>query len=323
MDQLSINHGFSAPGADPRQWCSYGIVDDDQEDQKSVEFDPDLGPLVQVTLQPSGVPVRCRVAGWCAGNGEAEYFPFVSGDEVLVLVPEGDERAGCCIVGRCNSQIDRFPGTVGGQDVTKNAVAFRRIRCPYVFETADSMLFRAATAGNFLLLEKSGNVTAADGFRGFLHLGADFVGLQASDDAGEVLALLQLDRANKLATLEVAGGGKLTIGADGEASMYSAGPFSVGAGGMVASEHVATAESVANVVSAVLQGLAAFSAPGALAALSAPAVAQGVVAAALSLAGTAPLLPPTLAAIQAALSLKQQNTTGLLPSVGSPTHLTG
>src|SRR5258708_21906914 len=109
VDQLSLNDGVAAPGADTRQWVSYGVVDDDQEDQKSVTFDADHGPLVSVTLQPSGIPVVCRVAGWCAGNGEAEYFPFVSGDEVVVHVPEGDERAGCIITGRCNSQIDRFP----------------------------------------------------------------------------------------------------------------------------------------------------------------------------------------------------------------------
>jgi hypothetical protein len=323
VDFSSFNHGAAAPGNDTRQWCSYGIVDDDQEDQKSVTFDPEHGPLVSVTLQPSGMPVTCRVASWCAGNGEASYFPFVSGDECIVLVPEGDERAGCIIVGRGNSEIDRFPTTVAGQDVTKNSVAFHRVRCPYVFETADSWMVRGATTGNFLLLEKAGNVTVADGFKDFVHVGADFVGLQASDADGAPVLLLQLDKNNKLVTLEATGGGKLTQGVDGNGSWYAVGQISFGAGGMVAGEHLATVEGVANLVSSVLIGLAAFSAPGALATLSNPVVSQGVVAAAATLAGTGALLPPTLAAIQTALSAKLQNPTGLKPGIGSPSLLGG
>lgn len=323
MDPLDFREHIAGPNADTRQWCSYGVVDDDQEDQKSVEFDPDHGPLVAVTLQPSGLPVLCRVSGTVAGNGEAEWFPFVSGDEVVVLVPEGDERAGCIIVGRCNGQIDRFPTTVAGQDVTKNAVAFRRVRCPYVFETADSYLVRGATAGNFLLLEKGGNATLADGFKDFLHVGADFVGLQASDADGAPTLLLQLNKNDGVATLEATGGGKLAQGVDGLASWYTTQTLSLGAGGMVACEHAATVEGMANVLAGILVGLAAFSAPFALSALSAPPVAQAVVAAALSLAAGTPLTPAVTGAIQAALAAKPQNTAGLTPSVGSPSLLIG
>jgi hypothetical protein len=323
VDYQSINAGSAAPGNDTRQWFSYGIVDDDQEDQKSVTFDPDHGPLVAVTLQPSGVPVQCRVSGWCAGNGEAEYFPFVSGDEVAVAIPEGDERAGCLIIGRCNSQIDRFPLTVGGQDVTKNTVAFRRVRCPYILESADSILLRGATAENFLLLEKAGGVTVSSGFKDFLHLGADFVGLQASADDGSPVAILQLDKVNGIATLEVTDAGKLTIEKTGDASLYCAGQASVGAGGMVASEHVATVEGVANLMVNVLMGLGLLSAPGALAGLLTPVTSQTLVSVAATGAATGALLPALLLALQTALSTKTQNTSGLLPNVGSPTFLTG
>lgn len=320
-----MRESVAGPGIDPRQWFSWGTVDDDQPNQRAVVFDEQMGPLVSVTLHPSGIPVRCRVLSWCGGNGEAEYAPFVSGDEVAVGIPEGDERAGCVIFGRANNEIDRFPTTVAGQDVTKNAVAFRRLRCPYVVESADSILLRAATAGNFVLLEKNGNVTVSDGTKSFVHVGADFVGMQASDGDGAPLMLLQLDKTNGVATVEVPGQGKLTIANDGTAQWVAASSVSVSAGGMSAAEHVATAESVANLVACVLVGLAAFAAPGALAGLSAPGAASTVVAAALALAAsnTNFAVGGIPAALAAALAAKAPNTTGLLPGVGCPAFLAG
>lgn len=323
MDSNTVSDLFSRPGQDPRQWFSYGVVDDDQEDQKAVVFDPSYGPLVSVTLQPSAVPVRCRVASWCGGNGEAEYAPFVSGDEVLVAVPEGDERAGCIILSRANNEIDAFPTTVGGQDTTKNAVAFRRLRCPYVIESAESILVRAATAGNFVLLSKEGNVTVSDGTKGFLHVGADFVGLQASDGDGAPTMLFQLDKTNGVATVEVPGQGKLTISKDGTAQWVAAGAIAISAGGMSASEHVATVEGVVNLIASSLMGLSTLSAPGALSTLANPGIAAALVVAGIPIAATNVNFVPLAAPLAAALSAKAPNVTGKAPGVGCPALLAG
>jgi len=310
------------PGGDTRQWISYGIVDASAEGDHPVTFDPDLGPLVDVKLQPSGAHARCRVASWCAGNGEGAWFPIVEHDEVAVSIPEGDEKAYPVIIGRLNNQIDAFPTVVGGQDTTKNTVAFQRTRGPFVMESGHSIFIRTAVTGSFLLMERAGNVTVSDGFKNFLHLGADFVGLQCSDDDGTVKAIMQLNRQDGLATIEVADSAKFTINADGTATLNAGSTMSVQAAGMTACEHVATIEGVCNVLASVLMGLAAFSAPGALAALAVPAAAQGIVAAALAVAsgGSITLMK---SAIDAALQLKQQNLTGVLPGVGCPGFLAG
>lgn len=100
FDHATMGQAFAAPGMDPRQWVSMASVDPDSENARSVSFtDADgnpspYGPLVSVTLQPSGISIRCRVAGAVAGNGEAEWYPFVAGDEVCVVIAEGDERDG-------------------------------------------------------------------------------------------------------------------------------------------------------------------------------------------------------------------------------------
>lgn len=319
---LTERENFAGPGQDTRQWVSYGIVDDDTEDQKAVTFDEDYGPLVSVTLQPSGTPVRCRVGGSCAGNGEGEYFPFLGGDECVVVIFEGDEKADPMIVGRGNNQIDKWPTVVGGQDVTKNSVAFKRVRCPYILESASSLLFRAATAGNFLLLEASGNATLADGFHDFVHVGIDFVGMQASDADGAPTLLVQLDKNNNLVTLEAAGAGKFLISGDGTGSWFQTDTVSIGAGGQVAGEHVTTVEAMANLLTLIVVGLGT-AGVGGLSALSAPPAAQALVTAAITAAGAAGLTPVVTSAIHAALAAKLQNTTGLKPSVGCPSFLAG
>src|SRR5579859_785093 len=120
FDHAQYANAFRRPGMDTRQWVSYGTVDADTSDAKAIQFKDDdgnpspYGPLVSVTLQPSGVSLPCRVLGQVAGNGEADYFPFLAGDEVLVLLPEGDERAGAVIVGRLNQEIDAWPLIVAG-----------------------------------------------------------------------------------------------------------------------------------------------------------------------------------------------------------------
>jgi len=184
------------------------------------------------------------------------------------------------------------------------------MRCPFVFETADSYLVRAATAGNFLLLEKAGNCTLSDGFKDFVHVGADFVGMQASDQDGNPTLLLQLDKNNNLVTIEAGDQGKFIVGGDGTGAWVAATSLSFGAGGMVPSEHITTIEAMANVLVK-------------LGTLVGVPWTELNVAGAIAAAGVAPITLATLGVIQTALSKKTQNTTGLLPSVGCPGILGG
>lgn len=184
FDHASFGRAFNGPD---KQWVSYGTVDKDTKESPAVRFkDADgktlpYGPMVNVTLQPSGISVACRISGLVAGNQEAEYFPFIAGDEVLVALPEGDERAGCVIIARLNQELDEFPTTVAGQDVTKNTFGFRRMRVPYVIETGESYLIRSAKTGSQIGIDPNGNVVINDGDQGSLLIGPEALSMSSGD----------------------------------------------------------------------------------------------------------------------------------------------
>lgn len=187
MDHALAAQAVSMPGIDPRQWISYGIVETGTSDAPPVRFKDDngnpspYGPMVDVTLQPWGVTLPCRVAGGVAGVAEAEYYPYVGGDEVIVAIPEGSERAGAVIIGRLNQEIDQWPITVAGQDATKNTFGFRRMKTPYIIETAASYLVRSALTGAQFGLDTEGKVILNDGDKGALTIGPDSIGLSSGD----------------------------------------------------------------------------------------------------------------------------------------------
>lgn len=113
VDVLRTAEAMSMPGIDPRGWIEYGIIDDDP-DAISVEQG---GVFVDVTLQPSGKPVTCRWGGIYAAPGGAVFFPIRRGDEVIVLIPGGDEDSGCVAMPRLHNDIDTFPTEVNGREV--------------------------------------------------------------------------------------------------------------------------------------------------------------------------------------------------------------
>ena len=99
LDALSVGEAFAKPGADTREWVSFGTVSTD--DEPVVFSEEDGQPYVKVTLHPSLRPVLCRVGMEVAGDGEGEYTPFLSGDEVLVVMPGGREDGGATVINPC------------------------------------------------------------------------------------------------------------------------------------------------------------------------------------------------------------------------------
>lgn len=186
FDRVSAAEAFGMPGIDPRRWCCYGVVAKASDTQKSVVFTDDNGgplpyPVVNVDLQPSGETVPCRVGYHVAGNQEGEWWPFTAGDEVVVLIPMGDENHQPVIVARCNQSLDVFPPLVAGLDTTQNNLAFKRTMAPYVFETIAPYLVRNATTGSFFTIDKGGDIYIANGNNNVLHVGSDWAGLQLGD----------------------------------------------------------------------------------------------------------------------------------------------
>lgn len=346
IDQRTIAEAFSGPGNDPRQWISYGRVDGQTEDDPDpcVTFDAS-GPLVKVTLQPSGSPVLARVAAFVAGRGEGSYFPFVEGDEVLVALPEGSERAGPVIIGRLNNEIDTFPsGSVAGQDPTTNSFGFARTRTPWVEERAGPFLVRNALNGALLSLDNAGVVTirggdGEDGKAVVLQLSHDAAGIQGpSSETSPPEFLMQLDFTGghflvqvKDAILSISGST-----ASPEVNTLSVpGSLTIGTIGNAPIEHIATVEGTANVLFHEMTSLAAaITAMGGATPLTGASLGAAIAAwlgagfpAGIATAAAAPLPSTVLAAIVAWAAAPVQKLTSpagqSLPGLGCPGLLGG
>ena len=326
MDQATTGQAWAAPGMDPRQWVSMGTVSAD-DPSAVVIFDEDEGQqLVQVTLQPSKIPVFCRVASQAAGNGEADFSPWVQGDEVIVLIPEGSEDSGCVIVGRMNNAIDKFPfDSVAGQDPTTNTFAFTRRRTPMVQEFAGPILFRSALNDGLISISTSGVVTIKDSENSVFQMSPDVIGFQgpsSEEDGTSPEFLMQLNLTDEQFTLQIKDAiiNFSSSTATPEQNTISVpGPMTIGTSSNPPLEHVVTTEALCNILIAL--GLVATTAK----ATSGWLPLQ--VTAAISLAATTPIESLTLAAITGVFAIAPQklNTGGAQtnPGIGCSGLLVG
>ena len=322
----------SGRGTDTRQWVSFGQVIAAAAGAQPVRFNDDAGAplnhgvLVDVKLEPSGNVVPCRVSSPCAGNGEGEYHPFVDGDEVVVVIPEGDERAGCLIIGRCNNRHDVFPTTVAGMDATSNTFGFKRHVMPFVVETAGGYMIRQATTGSGLTIDQTGQVFITEGGTGAqLVLTPDVVGLMLNG----FTAGFQVDVAAGI-TMVKANTASLVLDDAAGSKWQSAGALSVSTCGNPGLNHVTTVEAVCQILQGFCAALAEEIAaipivfPGTfapLAAVLAPGVNVALIEQAIALAATPVCsFTPLVAAIQASLIVPK--VPGENAGVGSPGFLT-
>jgi hypothetical protein len=297
MDLNRIREAFVGPGMDTRQWVSYGLVMPDTPDGRSVSFDDTLGPLVKVTLQPSGTDVVCRVAMGIAGDLEGEYFPFVGGDEVLVVLPSGSEAGAPVIIARLSNGIDKFPKKVAGMDTTKNNIAFKRLRTPYVVESANGILFRHAGTGAQFGLDQSGQVIMNDASGARFFYGADAQGFTSADGN---TSMQLLANSNQLAFN--AGDGVQTtnlVMGPAEFSVLTSGQVKMGSAGLQAIGHGLTAEQVISLIYQTLTAVGIIGGP----------VAEAAILTAIALTATNPL-PATLANAFAATLTVPPDPTG-------------
>jgi hypothetical protein len=281
FDRTQFAKAFSTPG---QTWVSYGVVDADTKDSPAVIFKDEndkplpYGPMVSVTLQPTGVSVTCRVAMQVAGVGEGEWYPFVGGDEVLVVIPEGNERAGAVIIGRMNQEIDTWPTVVAGQDPTKNKFGFRRMRAPYILESVGGFLIRSATTGAQIGIDSLGQIIINDGDKGSMVLGTEALSLTSGDGESFITVLPP--------TQEVfMGAGQATfLLAEAGSKFISTGGISFATAGTGAAGMGVTAEQVVAFVINVITALGAASAFNPASPLVAPTalIIGPIVAAALT-----------------------------------------
>jgi hypothetical protein len=298
LNLTDLGEGMARPGNDTREWVCFGTVrGGTTEDDPCVEFEDDQ-PLVRVLLHPSLKEVRARVAMGVAGDGEADWHPFVPNDEVICVVAEGNERAGVVVVGRLSNAIDKFPsGSVAGQDPRKNAFAFVRRKAPRIEEHNGPVTLRSALTGGFIAIDDAGVLTLRGGNPGDpdakqpapgLQMGPDGISLQ---DASAKYALSFGPTSGALLALVGDAVLSLSSSSGGKPSMIGAPTsLSIGTAGNAPIEHVATTESVANILINVLLTLAAALNAGGPAPLTAPSLAV-LILSYLSTGAIAPSFP--------------------------------
>ncbi len=350
MDEGHFRDLGMGPGGDTRQWVSYGIVEPDASgSEHSVRFkDGDgqplpHGALVDVQLQPSGIVVPCRVMMRTAGSGEGEWDPIGPGDEVLVAIPGGHERGGCCILGRTSNNRATFPSTVAGQDVTNNSVVMRRYKSPFILESGSAVLFRNAATGAQLALDSTGGVIFASGDKHMLAMTASAVSLSLGDGS----ASFQLVPDKSQATIQAVGTSMLF---DDVASIFqSGGTLQFQLAGGFGQGHAVTLEQVVGLLInyTVMLGVAlkACAPPVALDAgiLASPATLDAFISSiVLGAASPVPCVPPApggifaaypltflapapggaiAAAMASSWTLSSIDPTGTIPGVGRPGFL--
>jgi hypothetical protein len=307
FDESTIQDLFSFPGADTRGWIEYGIVESSSEGGPSVRFNDDDGQplengvLVDVTLQPSGITVPCRILSATAGSGEGEFSPFGPGDEVLVGVPDGDERNGCVILGRMSNGKDIFPQAVAGMDVTNNSVTFRRLKTPYIMETAASYMVRQASTGASFSIDPTGNITFGDGAANLLALSHSVISLQEATGS----TLLQIDPGAQTLSLQAsssAGSATTLVLDDANGSVFMTGQTLslITAGGGYALGHAITMEQVVCMFKAFCIAVGTAN----------PAVLTGAALAALATTGV--LFPGMVAKLDASVLVPPLDTAAVL-----------
>lgn len=245
FDHTTAAGAFERPGIDPRQWVSYGTIDEDTPEARSVRFnDSDgnplpTGPMVTVTLQPSGITVVCRVASFIAGIGEGTWCPFSAKDEVLVVLPGGSERSGPVIVGRLNQSIDTWPAIVAGQDATKNVFGFWRLRTPFIIESAESFLIRSAKTGSQIGIDPTGQVILNNGDKNNIFIGSDAISISSGDEE----TFIQLNFSENRITF-ASGQARFELSKSGESIIATPGALNIGTAGARGKGHAVTIEQL-------------------------------------------------------------------------------
>lgn len=241
FDQATLKLPFGGPGADTRQWLSYGTVLEEGNGQKSVTY-VDGQQYVRVRLHPSELVVNARVLCKVAGAGEGESHPFVEHDEVLVAVPQGNERAGCVVLGKLNNALDAMPGVVAGNDTSNNAFTWTRTRTARAVESFGGDVVRDAKSGTYYGIGPDGGFSISTTDGGFLTVGPDSLGMQSVQ--GDMYCQANLQKGTWLIGTSAGAVNAFFMLGNADQGIYSPGKFYLATGGVVPTQHVALWEGL-------------------------------------------------------------------------------
>jgi hypothetical protein len=146
--------GVARPGIDPRINCSRG------EALKDSTIDKEHGHYVDVQLLPSGMEVTCRVPSSYAGKDFGSHEGIIKeGDEVYVLIPEGDPTLGPIIVARVWSEKYLPPKLV--QDNPKDIVRVLEKDISYRMEVTEKAKVTLKIGDFEVIIDNTSSPTSA------------------------------------------------------------------------------------------------------------------------------------------------------------------
>ena len=189
LDSAALAKVVERAGIDPRHWSSYGTVctlnDDGSfnfDDPLSVYTSPD-GCHVDVLIHPVLQHVTCRYSGVQGGSAGTIYTPIQPGDEVLVIIPDGDLRQAPVITRILSAEHSRLPMGPDRKPLWQNdRILIHGNTVPVEIRTA---------GGGHILVAMDGTVTVNDGTKGAARLD-DTTKLTMSPADIAALATLQL-----------------------------------------------------------------------------------------------------------------------------------
>ena len=241
----SLGEALSHPGIDPRIWVSLATVDDEE-----VVWDQDLGALIPITEQPSGVQTYAVLGQSVAGNQEGQGSPFVAGDLLLVANPDGSEKADTVVICRLSSDLNPPPALCGGQDTSKNNISWKRTRAPHFEEYGDRWTVKSAVTDALLSFDATGNITVRDGSGGVLQMSSSSMGYQNSN-ASCVLQFGFVEGVSTTALIQ-AGSAMLLLNSNAIPPMSSLliapNTLQIGTSGNSPFEHAISTEATCNVL---------------------------------------------------------------------------
>jgi hypothetical protein len=170
LDTARIAEAVKAKGIDLRFWSSHGTVGTVGEDGVFDPTDPHAvivapeGLLCDVLLEPLNLPITARYAGM-GGRSCVVMAPIRPGDEVLVVIPDGDLANHLAIVAVLNNDEHRIP-----IDPTDRKPVFRNDRLsiyavdvPIEVRNAAGATVRLEVAGDIVLAPSAGKHVKAGG----------------------------------------------------------------------------------------------------------------------------------------------------------------
>lgn len=181
-DVARLSEAVSRPGIDPRAWVEPAVIDG----ESFVDLrDGKQGIFVNVYILRTGTTIPARLGALYAGNGFGFYLPVEDGDEVQVLVPNGETDEGPVVLPRLWSASDPPPAELKTGPAADRGPA-----------TADLLLLAKAGATIRIAAQGEGNAVLEARGTGKVFLGGETGTLPAARQTDPVsVNLVELQAA--------------------------------------------------------------------------------------------------------------------------------